>query len=409
MEYAIYEANLERLERKLTFISNKARKYGLNFKFDIVGEEFRNVSVEVDYLQYVNVVRRFVIVNVEGDVVKHNDWVCVATVERPANVEANIIRQFNTEYEIPTMYWDAPMHCDHCGTTRNRSKMYLVYNTVSNEWKMVGSDCLKEFTDGLDPVAVTAYFSYFDEVIKGGNVGSGRGENYYSVGATLLYASEAVRMYGYRSSQEYRERTTKEMTVEHSAYAEDMWGGKCRLSDKTIETVREEIDKGFDPYREDNVAFVKDAIEWITNYDVTDESLYMHNLKTIVVKKYAKYSELGILVSLIPTYKRAMARKAKEEVKNAEIARKADVSNYVGNVGDKVDFEVKGIALITSFDNDFGTTYLYEMEDVKGNVYKWFASRCYDIDAVKFVRGTVKKHDDYRGIKSTVLTRCKLA
>lgn len=405
MEYAIYEGNYERLIKKLAFISKKANKYGLNINFKEVGEEFREVKNEFGTVY----TARFIIVDVEGDVVKQNDWVCVATVEHPSNMSDNVIRQIDLTVEIPRKYYDAPMHCDHCHTTRNRSVMFIVHNVVTDEWKMVGKSCLKEFTNGLDPQAVAAHISYYEELIEGESIDpNGHMPDYYSVYKNLLYASEAVRMYGYRSSQGTN-RNTKEMTVEHYAYSEGGWGGRNALGDSVQKQVILEIADGFNAHRPENEEFVKNAIEWISNLDTSDESLYMHNLKTIVIKQYIKRSELGILVSLIPTYKKAMERKASDEIRKAENARKAQQSDYVGTVGEKIDFEVKAIALVTSFDTQFGTTYLYEMEDVAGNIYKWFASNSYSVEGVKSVRGTVKKHEEYRGVKGTVLTRCKLA
>lgn len=46
----------------------------------------------------------------------------------------------------------------------------------------------------------------------------------------------------------------------------------------------------------------------------------------------------------------------------------------------------------------------------EGNACKWFASRTprfHEGDIVTFV-GTVKAHDEYRGVKSTTFTRCKV-
>lgn len=405
MEYAIYEGNLERLIKKLSTIQNKANKYGLGFRFEVKGEEFREIEDDYGHKD----IRRFVIVDVEGDVVKHNGWRCVAVIERSDEHADNIIRQIDTDIEVPVKYRNAPMVCDHCHTLRNRSKMFLIYNEESNEWKMVGKSCLKEFTFGLDPEMVALHISYFDELIEAEYIPVGSNSPMYEyVFTNLLYAAEAVRMYGYRSSQTY-DRTTRVMTENHVAYSEGGWFGKNRLAKWEVEEVEADISNGFNAHHPENEVFVKSAIEWIKNYDVSDDSTYMHNLKTIATSQYVRAKDLGILVSLIPTYKKAVERKEAAERKEAEITRKAKSSEYVGNVGDKIEVAITNIKLVTSFDTQFGTTYLYEMEDESGNIYKWFASNSYDIEGVKSVRGTVKKHDEYNGVKGTILTRCKLS
>ncbi len=49
------------------------------------------------------------------------------------------------------------------------------------------------------------------------------------------------------------------------------------------------------------------------------------------------------------------------------------------------------------------------MQDENGNVYVWFASGNFvpDLGSHYHIKGTVKKHDDYKGDKQTILTRCK--
>ena len=44
--YAIFEGNMDRVEKKLNRISNKCSRFGCSFVFNIVGEEFRNVKNE---------------------------------------------------------------------------------------------------------------------------------------------------------------------------------------------------------------------------------------------------------------------------------------------------------------------------------------------------------------------------
>lgn len=44
MTYKIFEGNLERLEKKLTKISNKCTKYGCDFHYQQVGEVFEEVK-----------------------------------------------------------------------------------------------------------------------------------------------------------------------------------------------------------------------------------------------------------------------------------------------------------------------------------------------------------------------------
>ena len=87
---------------------------------------------------------------------------------------------------------------------------------------------------------------------------------------------------------------------------------------------------------------------------------------------------------------------------NAEIAKQ---SNYVGNVGDRIDLDLKEMTLITSWESDWGWVYLYKMIDVNGNVYVWKSSR--KVNTFLKGKAIVKAHNERDGIKQTVVTRCK--
>lgn len=44
MVYSILEANMERLEKKLTRIQNKCKRFGCSFTYEKVGEEFKTLE-----------------------------------------------------------------------------------------------------------------------------------------------------------------------------------------------------------------------------------------------------------------------------------------------------------------------------------------------------------------------------
>lgn len=121
---------------------------------------------------------------------------------------------------------------------------------------------------------------------------------------------------------------------------------------------------------------------------------------------------------------------------------------YIGNIGDKVEIEVK-VKGIYTFETRFGwdwtTNYIYNMEDADGNVLVWKTQKDLTILTEKriafggngkpyrfegksrkdtldgydkyhevskgdviILKGTVKAHDTYKGTEQTVLTRCKI-
>lgn len=104
-------------------------------------------------------------------------------------------------------------------------------------------------------------------------------------------------------------------------------------------------------------------------------------------------------------------RKAEEERIKAQKA----ISQYVGEVGDKVD--VKAVYDHSAwFDVKLGWTkqrvFIHTFRDENGSAIVWKTSSnsLYNIaegDTVQ-IKGTVKEHSEYKDEKQTVLTRCKV-
>lgn len=123
-----------------------------------------------------------------------------------------------------------------------------------------------------------------------------------------------------------------------------------------------------------------------------------------------------------------------KELKRAKELEGKPVSEYVGNIGDKVEMELtfNGSA---HFDTAYGTTYIHRFLDSEGNVLVWRTGNdltweeegtrdnftYVDADRRKYIlcrnyekgdkvaiKGTIKEHSEYRGEKQTSLTRCKV-
>ena len=85
----------------------------------------------------------------------------------------------------------------------------------------------------------------------------------------------------------------------------------------------------------------------------------------------------------------------------------SDESEYQGQIGDKLELIVvveKAIAL----DGYYGLSTMHIMRDYDGNCYVWTtAARSWEIDSEHHIIGSVKDHKQYKGVRQTVLTRCR--
>lgn len=392
MTYAIYEGNMERLEKKLATIQNKCSKYGCEFTYKQVGEEFRTVTNE----EGENITTRFIIIEAEG-IAKVNGWEFVAVIEH--NDPTNIIRAFRTEYEVPERYYTSAPVCEHCNSKRKRKDTYLIRNTETGEFKQVGKSCLKDFTNGLSAEMVARYISWFDELIKGEAPTGGSYGIYYPVSEVMQFAVEAVNLYGYQKSiSPYDEgyigqQSTKEVVV-------DMWGGG--------RWAKKHEDKGFNVNRQGNKEKVAAVLAFVAGLE--NKMGYISNLKTLCSKEYCQGRDLGIVVSAVACYDREMeyqARKAKREAQQAK--EQATLKNeWFGNVGERVEVMQPEMKLLTSWETDFGTKYLYKLITDNGLVFTWKTGKPVENGKKLKVVGTIKAHTEFRGQKQTELTRCKI-
>lgn len=82
---------------------------------------------------------------------------------------------------------------------------------------------------------------------------------------------------------------------------------------------------------------------------------------------------------------------------------------YVGEVGDKISKELK-LGSIGHYDTMYGTTYVYNFTDDDGNLFVWKTGNIIEAKAGDkiSIRGTIKEHNEYRGTKQNIITRCKV-
>ena len=105
----------------------------------------------------------------------------------------------------------------------------------------------------------------------------------------------------------------------------------------------------------------------------------------------------------------------------AEAARRASiVSKHVGNVGDKMERDVKVEAEIP-FESEYGGGRIYKFVDGEGNEFVWMTSavlvmgkdedgyeRYADVGDSLRIKFTVKAHEEYNCVPQTMIFRVKV-
>lgn len=411
--YAILECNMIRLEKKLNRIKNKCEKYGVDFHYEKVGEEFREIEtgeVNLDTGKPITATAKFILVEAEGTALI-NDWEFIATVEHTE--KGNLIQGYKKDIEVPERYYNSDPICEHCKSNRYRKNTYIVHNVKTDEFKQVGKSCLNDFTHGLSAEAIASYISMFDELIKGEYVDpSGGWTHYYDTKEMLQFMAECIRKFGYVKRDPYS--STPSTAERASAYRSAYYNEGGFIWEEINRKNREEMRRiEFDHNSPQAIKMTEDALAWIAEQEEFNN--YMHNLKTACSLKYDDGKAFGLLASLFPTYDRSLEREAQKRLEEEKRAReRANEANskFIGEVGDRITIKnIHKIKLLTSWDTQWGYVYLWKIVDADGNVYIWRTSNGdlgkEDINAIRII-GTIKKHEEFNGIKQTQLTRCKV-
>lgn len=389
MTYAIYEANMERLTKKLTRIQNKCAKYGCDFYYKEVGEEYRKLTDE-DGNTYTG---RFVLIEAEGHAVV-NGWKFIAAVEHTN--KGNIINAA-CDIEVPARYYTSAPICEHCNCSRHRKDTYIVMNEETGEFKQVGKSCLRDFTHGMSAEAVAEYTAAFETLIEGEAPYTGcHIQRYIKTEEYLRYVAETVRHFGYTKNDEGVRGTSKRALDYYGIDNGFNYIRECRAQYEA-----EMLSASFNAESAEAASLCTSALAWLSQQ--TEDNNYMHNLKVACALEYTSFKNLGILASLFPTYNRELARQTKIR-KEAEAAA---MSKHVGTIGQRIEFKVATVACITSWETQWGVTKVFKITDTEGNVYTWKTSNWLP-DSIDTIKGTVKEHKEFRGTKQTELTRCKV-
>jgi len=406
-KFAIYEGLMEDLRKKVKRVEKKCNRYGCPFSYEEVGETFKKFNNPDDPDH--PFVYRFIEVEVEGTA-KKEDWEFVASIEHTDN--GNIYHKALTDIEIPVRYRDCQPYCEHCNTDRPRKKTYIVHNTETGEFKQLASSCVKDYTRGLSAEMFAFYASIVDlfaeeEISFGGGY---HGEKMlYKVEDVLLYVSECINYLGYvKKYDEYGERNP--YATVHSArllYENDFYKSQLSKYEKEeIYKLQEKIEKKgtFNPSSDENKARVKEALDWL--FAQENPSDYIHNVQVIAKQEYIEWKNFGLLCSLLPVAYKAI-NSIKEQAKR--VKEEAN-SEYVGTVGERKDF-VLTFVREAYFDSEFGVTYVYTFKDENGNIFVWKTSNILNLKENEQVtiKGTIKAHNEYKHVKQTVITRCKVA
>lgn len=417
--YMIPEENVENLEKKFNAAARKIRKISPELEPTMTKSDHTIVLVRKIELRpcdcrsestvkKVPYEARRVELKIPDEVVfAENNWAFGGSVE-PSGVEGKNFVDVNLSgkdlgFIVPTRYFSSnPCTCDYCKTNRKRNKTYLVVNRETGEWKQLGKECLKLFVTGIDIDAIATFESFIKEAEEAANPGDeffyNRRFKFVKVADALALACAVYRERGYLATRDSvgnpndfcnKNIVQRKLTQQYGCNSDFL---------NITNSTRDKID---------TITFKADinaATDAIGDVEHLPDDPYYNNLKVIVANEYIPLNKLGLLVS-IP---KAIERYKEEKKRQEERERLAAESNYLGSVGEKILVNFVSGHEVACCETQFGLLHIYEFKDTNGNVVVWKSSSSKDIPENGAVTGTVKAHEEYNGVKQTVILRAKI-
>ena len=102
------------------------------------------------------------------------------------------------------------------------------------------------------------------------------------------------------------------------------------------------------------------------------------------------------------------AQKKADTLINGE--KEPSISEWIGEVGEKIKDLSVVLKGVYGFQGRYGYSQVVKFEDECGNALTWFTAVNipFEVGEKCKLSGTIKKHDQYKEEKTTILTRCKL-
>lgn len=314
--------------------------------------------------------------------------------------------------------WKRPdvkdIHCDHCGTIRNRNRLYIIRNNANGELLQIGHNCIALYL-GVSPKGLWAL--QYDEELQAFASEDSEGSSYGSgdygipVNWVLGYAyafSDQGRSYVSRARAEasYGAVTaTGQVVRAWLLYPPSRPTGKY-VTAKDIaqwEAEREMARQGRE-YAEDAtlISDIRSVAETLKA-----DTDYADNIATILAGEHVSGRNVGILASLVSIY----ARQRELAIQRATAPKPA--TGYLAEVKTRVKTETRvTLRTVRFWEGDYGTTTFMVGYTPDLHCVVWKASGRHEVEAgdvLVLSAFTVKAHEKFgengKAIDQTVITR----
>lgn len=339
-------------------------------------------------------------------------WDFLAVVE-PLD-GGNLIRQVPgaTVAEGELDAWrTGPIGCDHCNATRHRKETFILRSETGALagsprsggvplYKQVGRTCLAAFLGGRSAADIVARLGWADLVrVAAGEEGEGgaRAEqaDVYEPVEFLSWCCSIARLDGF-VTRKMAETMSAHMPAQSTSSKVELLLGDPPGNPEACAIWADNRERYY-PQAEDRERAAA-VLAWARA--LPGASDYEQNLQLVASQETLRPKHAGILASAVPAYERVVGERL------ARAAR--GPGEHYGKVGERYELELT-VERVVPIATDYGAAVIATMRDVAGRAFMWRTAHAPGAvgDRVQ-LRGSVKRHSEYKGEMQTELTRCKI-
>ena len=384
LEMLVGEEHLAKIGHLIEKHNRRAQREGISQRVEVVRDAIVSTLIEgVEHLVHE--------IEIEVPVLVKDGWKMVAALDF---IESGVVVRTVPGESLEG--WERPesQTCDHCGTKRFRNRSFVV-RSEAGEVLQVGSSCLTAFI-GFSPAMALRWMTFADEIVEESESWGGcYVPRFYSVDSVVRMAhvvSEGGRKYIPAGAFDKVTTSEEVRNVLHfvRGYGRD----------------REEQEREVAEMRAAAAALPADEVAEIIEFGkaLEGDSDYVQNLRVILNAESITGRHIGILSSLLKVW-------AKDQEREAECKANPVVSEWLDG---EVKQRLRGLKVIVTkvqcWEGDYGLTTLVIFRTGEGRTVKWFASGAKDIEVGDnlVVDATIKKFEEYNGVKQTVVTRATI-
>lgn len=391
--YKCLKSDFSTLEKRINAICKKLDKNGLHYafeKFPDTVELVKHYAIN-PVTQVKNTVGSFphAIANYhfEMELLKIGDWQPIAVIEHGVNAQtgANMVFPLIENLAIDPAWATIKGNCEHCNSNRHRAKTVIMQDAQGNK-KQVGTTCIKDFT-GIDAWSIINLYANISEIT----------EEELSFFESEAYSSK------YTSTVDYLAQSID--LINQTGYSKESIKFKAFDATTNSSTTIPAQEKA------------KEIINFFSQFDSLEDVVSLFKSEAtfywnIAQALQSEFSKINGLIAYAPiSYTKAMEILSKQKAGEAI----KQISQWQGEEGQKINLALEYINSYryeTSYNGGYSSTtqYIHIFKDEQGNIFKWSTAKqiAAQTGTVVQIKGTVKRHSEYKGEKQTELTRCKI-